>query len=249
MKALDESHPLDVHATFLGAHVVPKEFRERRADYVSLIMDEMLPRIAREGLAIDCDVFCDAGAFTVSEAHAILARAHEHGLGLRAHVQQLGFSGGIGLIKDLPIKSVSHADFLSPDDIALLRDRETVVEALPIAALFLRSPQITPVKALREGRVALAIATDFNPGSAMCHDLILAARLGVTYFGFSVDDALCAITINAARSLGRTDIGTIAIGSCADVVITNCKSKDELLYDWTKHPVRKVLKRGQIVKM
>jgi imidazolonepropionase len=248
IKELNNSHLLDVHATFLGAHVVPAEFNNR-ADYIELVVNEMLPAIAEEGLAVDCDVFCDEGAFTPAEAKTILSHAHGLGLGLRAHVQQFSLSGGVSLVEEVPLKSVSHADFLTTRDIALLAKNDVIVEALPVAALFLRSRCITPVAQLTEAHVALAIATDFNPGSAMCHDLVLAARLGVVYFGFSVDKALRAITINAARALGRDSIGKIVAGAYADIVITNCQTKDEILYDWTKHPVRKVIKRGQAVKM
>jgi imidazolonepropionase len=243
LKKLDEHHQLDIHRTFLGAHIVPNEYKNARARYLSLL-DEMLERIQLEKLAIDCDVFCDIGAFTVEESKRILSSAHARGFGLRAHVQQLSPSGGISLVRDLPIKSVSHADFLSKEDIEILAKSDTVVETLPIAALFLRSKQITPVKELFSASVKLAIATDFNPGSAMCHDLTLAARLGVTYFLFSVNDALRAITINAAKSLGRHDIGTIEQGKLADLLITNCRDVNEFFYDWTKHPAQTVIKRG-----
>lgn len=244
---LSREHALDIHPSFLGAHAVPAEFKNKREDYVSLIIDEMLPAIAKEKLAVDCDVFCEESAFTVAEARAMFTRAQALGFGLRAHVQQLAHSGGVTLVKEFPIKSISHADFLSDDDIALLSHTSVIVEALPFAALFLRSKAITPVSSLQKAGVQLAIATDFNPGSAMCHDLILAARLGVTYLGFGTEDALRAITFNAARALGRSDVGVIKAGAQADVVITNCISACEILYDWTKHPVKTVIKRGEIV--
>lgn len=244
-KKLDAEVLLDLHPTFLGAHVVPKDYADRRDAYVSLVVDEMLPHVACEKLAIDCDIFCETGAFSVADARRILSRAHELGLGLRAHVQQLGLSGGASLVKELPIKSVSHADYLSDDDIAALLNAHCVVETLPFAALFLRSQSVTPVEKLAHAGIPLAIATDFNPGSAMCHDLILAARLGVTYLGFSIELALRAITSNAALSLGRRDIGVIAPQARADIVITNCLSIEEIFYDWTKHPVTTVFKRGE----
>lgn len=248
IKTLDENHPLDFHPTFLGAHVVPSNFKDTREKYVALVMNEMLVQIARERLAIDCDVFCEKGAFSLDEARRILSFAEKLGLGLRAHVQQLSFSGGISLVKDLPIKSISHADFLSDEDVTLLAKYNTVVEALPFAALFLRSSQITPVMKLKEAGVKLAVATDFNPGSAMCHDLVLAARLAITYFGFSIDDAVLAITAHAAKSLGRADIGVIEENSQADLLITNCKDIAEFFYDWTKHPTEMVIKRGCRIK-
>lgn len=247
VKKLSALHPLDFHPTFLGAHVVPAEFKDKGDAYVDAVVHEMLPQIAEEKLAIDCDVFCDNGAFSQRDAHRILRAAHDLGLGLRAHVQQLGVSGGVTLVGELPIKSVSHADFLTDADVALLARAKTVVEALPIASLFLRSSAVTPVNALRTAQIPLAIATDFNPGSAMCHDLMMAARLAVTYYGFSIPDAVRAITTNAARALGRNDIGTLAKNAQADVLITNCHSVEELFYDWNKHPKQLVIKRGRVI--
>lgn len=243
LKQLNGDHAIDIHATFLGAHAMPSEFKNNRKEYINQILS-MLEHIKKEDLAHDCDVFCEAGAFTVEEAHTILSQANMLGFGLRAHVQQLGFSGGIGLLKDLPIKSISHADFISEHDFLLIAQSGAVVEALPFAALFLRSAAITPVEQLINHHVKLAIATDFNPGSAMCDDLVLAARLGVTYFRFSLEHALCAITSHAAQSLGRSDRGMIKAGMKADVVITNCADINEFFYDWTKHPTQIVIKNG-----
>lgn len=246
IKRLNHTHDLDFHATFLGAHVVPPEYVKDRTKYVDLVVNDMLEHIAAEQLAIDCDVFCEEGAFSPTEAKRILATAHSLGFGLRAHVQQLSHSGGIGLLRDLPIRSISHADFLSVSDIVVIAESGAVVEALPFAGLFLRSQTITPVAQLRSANVSLAIATDFNPGSAMCHDLVLAARLGVTYYGFSLDEAIRGITVNGALALGRNDIGIIKPGNLADILITNCYSLNEVFYDWTKHPAHQVIKRGKI---
>lgn len=246
LQRLNQQHMLDIHNTFLGAHVVPSEYLDNPAKYCSLIINEMLPQIATEKLAIDCDVFCEAKAFSVDQAYEILLKAHDLGLGLRAHVQQLSHSGGVRLVAGLPIKSISHADYLSDADVKILKKAKTVVEVLPFATLFLRSKEKTPARTLMNEGIDLAIATDFNPGSAMCHDLILAARLGVTYFHFSLNEALKAITVVAAKSLGRDDIGIVKEKSLADLVITNCKDINEFFYDWTKQPGKIIIKRGKI---
>lgn len=144
---LQENHPLDFHATFLGAHTVPKEYKERPSAYVDMVIEPLLREIKAENLAIDCDVFCERGAFSLLDAHQILVRAHELGFGLRAHVQQLSYeSGGVSLLKDLPIKSISHADFLSDEDISLIKEKGCVVETLPFASLFVRTTNHTPVQ-------------------------------------------------------------------------------------------------------
>jgi imidazolonepropionase len=245
LQQLDAIHRIDIHKTYLGAHVIPNEYTDTREQYIGLLMD-MLEKLAVEGLADDCDVFCEQGAFSVTEAKTVLGKAHTLGLGLRAHVQQLSHSGGVALVRELPLKSISHADFLSNEDIKMIADSGVVVEALPIAALFLRSQTITPIEKLLASSVSLAIATDFNPGSAMCQDLVLASRIGVVYFGFPIPHALAAITRVAAQSLGYADRGIIQAGLIADFLITNCHSINEFFYDWTKHPAGSVIKRGNL---
>ena len=247
IKRLNEHHPLDLEPTFLGAHAVPIEFKNEPQRYVDKVVFPLLEQIACEKLALDCDVFCEQGAFSVNDAFAILHRAHELGMGLRAHVQQLGYSGGVSLLETLPIKSISHADYLSPEDFSIIKASGAVVEALPFASLFVPSPKHTPVKELIKNHIPVALATNFNPGSAMCHDLILAARLGVTYLGFSIEDAILAITRTAAQSLGREDIGSLKMGNKADVLITNSSSLNDFFYDWSKPCVHMVIKNGQVV--
>ncbi len=247
-KKLNNDQNLDLHPTFLGAHVVPKEFKNNPEDYVNLVAGPMLEQVMKEKLALDCDVFCEQGAFSVAQAHKILSAAHNLGLGLRAHVQQLGPSGGVSLLKDLPIKSISHADFLSPTDIDLIARKNCVVEILPFANLFLRQAQSPPVLELLARNIALAVATDFNPGSAMCDDLILAARLALTHNNLSISSALKAITSTAAQSLGRNNIGVIKSGFKADILITNFSNTNEFFYDWSKSPIKLVIKNGRVVK-
>ena len=237
---------LDLYPTYLAAHVIPSEYKNNPEAYVNLVIN-WLEKISEENLARDCDVFCEAGAFSVEQAYKILKKAYEFGFGLRAHVQQLGPSGGLALLERLPIKSISHADYLSPDDLNLLARSSSIVEILPFANLFLRQTQSPPIKKLISAGVNLAIATDFNPGSAMCDDLILAARLAVTLNNFDIYSALKAITSIAAKALGYNDRGFIKPGLKADILITQCNSIDDFFYDWSKNPVRLVIKDGQLV--
>jgi len=246
IKKLNAHLNLDLHPTFLGAHVIPTEYKNNPEDYVSLVAGPMLEKIAEEGLALDCDAFCERGAFSVAQARVILRAAQKLGFGLRAHVQQLGHSGGVSLLEDLPIKSISHADFLSNEDINVIAKTNCVVEILPFANLFLRESQKPPVQALQDAHVALAVATDFNPGSAMCDDLILAARLALTYYNFDMISALKAITSTAAKALGRQDIGVIKAGLKADILISSCLTINDFFYDWSKNPVQIVIKNGLI---
>lgn len=242
---LNKDLPLDIHRTYL-AHAIPKEYVHERKLYLAHVIDT-IDQVAKNALALDCDIFCEDGAFSFDESLTILTHAEKCGLGLRAHVQQLGFSFGVKLLEHLPIKSLSHADFLTEEDIFTVAKSQAVVEILPIACLFLRSKALTPALKLKDLGVSIAIATDFNPGSAMCHDLIMAARLGLSMFDLNVEDALLGITKRAALSLGRSDIGEIKVSNLADIVITNCQSIEEIFYDWTKNPVHQVIKRGSLI--
>lgn len=248
MKKLQAMHALELHPTFLGAHVVPVDYKNNPDDYVKLITEEMLPLIVSEKLALDCDVFCEKGAFSIVQSRSIFKEAHRLGLGLRAHLLQLSHQDSLTLLQEFPIKSISHADFLRDEDVARLANMNTVVEIVPIAALFLRAKQMPPVQALYAAGVKMAVSTDFNPGSAMCDDLILATRLAVTMMLMPPTEALKAITINAALALGKEDRGSIAKGKKADILLTNCDGLGELLYDWTKHPARLTIKNGKPVR-
>lgn len=246
LKELNASHAVDISATFLGAHVIPSEYKANAQSYVDAIINEMLPQIAHEKLAVDCDVFCEKGAFSIEQTRTIFKKACDLGFGLRAHLEQLSYQGSAQLLLDFPIKSISHGDFLRADDIKIIAMHNCIVELVPIAALFLRAQQLPPVHELVNSHVKLAIATDFNPGSAMCNDLILAARLAVTLMEVAPANALKAITVHAALSLGFTDRGVIAPGKKADILLTHCHDWNEIFYDWTMHPARLTIKNGQL---
>lgn len=248
LKKLNQNHVLDIHPTFLGAHVVPIEHKDKPQDYVDIIINEMLPTIAQDRLAVDCDVFCEKGAFSIEDTRRIFEKAKELGFGLRAHLEQLSCQGSLELLSEFPLKSISHAEFITIQDCERLAHHNCIVELLPIAALFVRAGHLPPVKALTEAHVKLAVATDFNPGSGMCDDLILAARLGVTLMGLSIPDACKAITVHAAQSLGIADRGVLSPGKKADILLTNCDDVSELFYDWTMHPARLTIKNGQLVR-
>jgi imidazolonepropionase len=244
IKELATLVPVDIHPTFMGAHAIPEEYRKHPESYVDIICRDMLPAIAEQNLARDCDIFCDRGNFDLPQAVRILRTAHTLGLGLKAHVNQLTAGQGLRLIEELPLNSVSHADFLTAQDVAILQAHSAVVEILPFANLFLRvMPQVSAHE-LQEKGINLAVASNFNPGSAMCHDLVLAARLAVTMLGFSLEQALLGLTAHAAWALNRPDVGQITPGAQADIVIAQAASVEEFFYDWTTNPVKQVIKRG-----
>jgi len=217
--------------TFLGAHAVPPEFRDRRADYLRLLCDELIPAVAREGLAAACDVFCEPGVFDVTEARAILTAARRHGLGVKLHADELEGSGGAELAVELGALSADHLAGISAAGVRALAASETVAVLLPATMVFLGKPRQAPARRLIEAGAAVALATDFNPGSSPTVSLPLVMALGVSQLGLRHAEVVTAVTVNAAAALGLAgDRGQIAPGMRADLVSCEMVEWREVAY-------------------
>ena len=228
--ALAEGPPRLV-PTFLGAHEVPAEYRDRRAAYVALVIDEMLPAVVRQGIARYCDVFCEPGVFTVAEARRVLEAAGALGLGLKLHADELDGSGGAELAAELGAVSADHLAKASPAGIAALASSETVAVLLPGTMLFLGKGDRAPARALIDAGGAVALATDFNPGSSPGASLPLMATLGVSQLGMRPAEAVMAITVNGAAAAGEAGArGQIAPGFAADLALAAVRDWRELAY-------------------
>src|SRR5207237_690915 len=211
--------PAALVATFLGAHEVPPEFRDRRADYVRLVCEEMIPAVARERLAVACDVFCEPGVFSVAEARTVLAAARRHGLALKLHADELDGSGGAELAVEVGASSADHRAGISPAGIRALAASETVAVLLPATLLFLGGRSQAPARRLLDAGAALALATDLNPGSSPTLSLPLVMALAVSQLGLRHAEAVNAVTVNAAAALGMVaDRGQLAPGLRAELV-------------------------------
>jgi len=211
--------PLSLVPTFMGAHAVPPEFASRRADYVRLLCDEMIPAVAHERLAVACDVFCEPGAFTPEETRAILSAAQRHGLAARLHADELENSGGAELGAALGARSADHLAAISPAGIVALGSAPTVAVLLPATMVFLGRAAQAPARALIAAGAAVALASDFNPGSSPTVGLPLVMALAVSQLGVSHAEAVVATTVNAAAALDCAgDRGQLAPGFRADVV-------------------------------
>jgi len=243
------SHPVEIVPTLLGAHVVGPEFRDgRRAEYVRLVAEEMIPRAAAEGLARFCDVFVDEGAFTLDEARTILEAAKRHGLGLRVHAEQLRHTGAAALAASLGAASVDHLEQATHEDVAALAASGTVAILLPGAAYFLRETSRPPARAFIEAGVPVALATDFNPGSSPCHAMPPILNLACVLFGMTPDEAIVGATRQAARSLGLEGrLGTLETGKQADLAVWDLPGRKHLAYRLGLLPCRAVVKRGRVV--
>ncbi len=225
------AQPAALVPTFLGAHEVPPEFRDRRADYVRLVCEEMIPAVARERLAVACDVFCEPGVFSVAEARTVLAAARRHGLALKLHADELDGSGGAELAVEVGASSADHLAGISPAGIRALAASETVAVLLPATLLFLGSRSQAPARRLLDAGAALALATDLNPGSSPTLSLPLVMALAVSQLGLRHAEVVNAVTVNAAAALGMVaDRGQLAPGFRADLVMCDVGDWREVAY-------------------
>ncbi len=215
-------------APTLLAHLVPPERKGDRAAFVAELADELVPAVARERLATSVDIYCDVGAFTLAEARRILGAAKHAGLAIRGHVGQFEDLGAAELVAELGGLSVDHLELVSDAGIAAIAAAGTVAVMLPGACVQLRLP-VPPVEKLRAAGVAMAIASDLNPGSSYCDTLPVQLWLATTHFGMTVDEAWLGVTRHAARALGL-DAGAIVAGARADLVAWRCESPAEVPY-------------------
>lgn len=242
------AHPVQVVATFLGAHTVPRERREDRARYVDEIVNEMLPEISKRKLASYADAFVDAQAFSSCEARRVLEAASTYGLGVRLHADQLADDGSALLAAELRAASADHLEHASPAGIEALARAGTAAVLLPAATFFLMSPTKPPTRRLIDAGVPVAIATDFNPGSCPTGAMGAVLELACLSLSMSIDEAITAATLNAAYALGRAeDTGSIEVGKRADVVIHAVPNRYHLVYRLGVRRVRTVIAGGRVV--
>jgi imidazolonepropionase len=237
--------PPSLVPTFLGAHEIPLEYRPRRDDYVRLVVEEMLPAVAAQGIARFCDVFCEPGVFTPEETRRILEAARRHGLGLKIHADELEGSGGAELAAELGAVSADHLAHVSPAGASALAASATVAVLLPGTMLFLGKRDRAPARMLIDQGGAVALATDFNPGSSPAVSLPLMATLGVSQLGMVPAEAIVAITANGAAAVGQAATrGQIAPGFRADLALAAVRDWRELVYWYGQNLVTEVWMAG-----
>jgi len=236
-------------ATLLGAHEIPDEYRDRREDYITLLIDEMIPRVAGEKLAEYCDVFCEEGVYTIDETRRILTAAGRHGLKLRFHADEFVSTGGAELAAELGASSADHLMANSAAGIQALAHSETVATLLPGTTFFLGSGSWAPARQLLDAGATIALATDFNPGSNMTLSLPFIMTLGVIYLHLTAVEALQAVTYGSAKALGLAqERGAIYPGYQADAVLWNVQNLKQLPYFYGINHVRQVLIAGKQVR-
>lgn len=244
-RQLQEEQPLDIVPTFLGAHLVPVEYREKRGEYVSLLCEELIPEVAERSLARFCDVFIENNAFTLEEGRKILETAKSHGLGLKIHADQLSSGGGAGLAAELGAVSAEHLEYASDADINAMAKAGTVAVSLPIASLYLREPFL-PARNWIAAGASVAVATDFNPGSAPSYHLHLAMTLAAVHQQMSPAEVLKGVTACAARAVGlRVSHGSLLPGFRADLALIDAPDINHWLYHFRPNACSGTLKNGE----
>ena len=236
----------DIVVTFLGAHAIPPECDHDT--YIKTLTDEIIPYIAKRNLAEFCDVFCDEGFFSIQDSKEILTTAYENGLRLKMHADELSENGGVNLAVELGATSVDHLEHISPHEIKLLGKSDTIGVILPAVSAYLQSKS-APAKEMIGDDCAIAIASDFNPGTSMVDNMQTVMWLAVCFNKMTVEEALNAATINAAAAIGMSErLGSIEVGKQADILIVDTKDYAYLPYHFTENKITNVVKRGTILE-
>ena len=248
IQRLKAGTPLTIVPTFLGAHTVPPEFKGRADDYVHIVLEEMLPEIARRGLATAVDVFCETIGFTLGQTQRIFEAARAHGLAVKLHAEQLSDMKGAAMAARYRALSVDHLEYLAAEDIPALVEGGCVAVLLPGAFYYLKETRKPPVEALRKAGVPMAVSTDANPGTSPVLSIRSMMNMACVLFGLTPAEALAGVTVNAARALGRQDeIGTLTVGKAADLAVWDVASPADLAYQLGGRPLRGLVKNGHQV--
>jgi imidazolonepropionase len=250
-KELDAEQPLEIVSTFLGAHVVPEEFRGKSGgtrQYLQLLTEELIPEVAENGLAEFCDVFCERGAFSVADSRQVLAAGRARGLVARVHAEQLSHTGATRMGMEMNAASCDHLEYLQAADIRALGKSRTVATLLPGCDFHLGLERYAPARELIDAGAIVALATDFNPGTSPTLNVAMILSLACSLLRMTPAEAIAAATINAAYSLGREKrIGSIEVGKQADLAVFEVADYREIPYYFGVNTCWMTMKRGEIV--
>ena len=251
LKVIDEvnqSHDIDLIATFMGAHAFPPEFKDKHADYVDLICDDMIPEVEKQGIAIFNDVFCENGYFTLEQSRRILNTGSKHGLVPRIHADEFEDSGAAELAGETNSISADHLMAVSEKGIQTMIENNVIATLLPGTTFFLGKSTYAPYEKFKKAGVDVALATDYNPGSCHIQSMPFILSLACIYMKMPVLDAIKAGTYTAAKSLLlENEIGSIEPGKKADILVWNIQRAVQIPYLVSDHPIHSVLKNGHPV--
>jgi len=243
-----KSHAIDLIPTFMGSHAFPQEFADDHDGYVNLICNEMIPAVAAQGIAVFNDVFCEEGYFTVAQSKRILETGKKYGLKPRLHADEFVDSGAAELAGEVGAISADHLMAVSADGINALVENNVIATLLPGTTFFLGKSTYAPARELINSGITLSLATDFNPGSCYIQSMPFIMTLACMHLGMTVEESFQAATYHGAKALDLEDkIGSIKVGKSADLIIWGISSLLDIPYYVSNHPIRYVMKNGEIV--
>lgn len=240
--------PVTIKRTFLGAHALPVEFKDDADSYIELVCHDMIPAVAKAQLADSVDVFCENIGFDLAQTARVFTAAKKHNLAIKVHAEQLSDLGGTELAAKYQALSSEHVEFLSEQGVKAMSAANMTAVLLPGAFYFLRETQLPPIQLLRDHGVAMAIATDANPGSSPICSLQLMLNMACTLFRLTPSEALAGVTCNAAKALGLSNNkGQLSVGFDADIAVWNISQPAELCYQFGVNPLSALIQNGQQV--
>ncbi len=249
IKRLKENYPIEIKATFLGAHAVPSNYKNNKEGYLAMLIDEVMPQIVKENLAEFVDVFCEKGYFSVEDTKTILEAAKKHGLIPKIHVNQFTSIGGVQVGVQYNALSVDHLEVMNPEDINALKNTTTMPVALPSCSYFLGIPY-TPARKIIDEGLPLALATDYNPGSTPSGNMNFVVSTACIKMKMTPEEAINAATINGAYAMGlETKVGSISKGKLANFILTKpINSYGFIPYSFGNNQIESVFVKGEKIK-
>ena len=248
IKELSEAHPVEILPTFMGAHAFPGDYKNKKEEYVSLLIDEMIPEVKRQGIAKFIDVFCENGYFNIDQSRRILEAGKSAGLTPRIHADEFYNFGASTMAGEVGVISADHLMKIDQKGIRSLKNNNVVATLLPGTTFFLNKNSYAPARKLIDSNITVALATDFNPGSCHIQSMPFIITLAVMKMQMTVEEAFLAATLHGAQAIGLQDeIGSIAVGKKADIILWDISSLSEIPYYVSDHPIRYVIKNGEIV--
>lgn len=245
IKRLKDVFPLDIKATFMGAHEIPAEYKGRTDDYVQYVISEMLPAVKAQGIADYCDIFTEKGVFDIEQSRKILTAARDLGFAIRMHADEIYPLGGAELAGEMRAVSADHLMQISPKGITAMKNAGTVFTLLPGTSFFLKATQYAPARDIINAGGIVALSTDLNPGSSHTHSMQMIITLACLNMGMTVEEAITAATLNGAYSLGLTKkTGSLHVGKQADILFLDAPNFYHLVYNFGVNRIRAVMKKG-----
>lgn len=247
-KKLNEDHPMDLVSTFMGAHAIPDEYKDDSDKFVDIVINEMMPYVAEHKLAKFCDVFCEKGVFSVEQSRRILEEGKKHGLIPKVHADEIISLGGAELAAEVGCITADHLIAASDEGIKMMAERGVIANLLPATSFNLQVEEFARAKDMLDAGVAVALSTDYNPGSSPCENMQLVMSFASIVMKLTPEEVITACTINAAAGLGlEKEIGSLVEGKKADIAIFDSANLEYVIYHFGINHIDKVIKNGRLV--